>query len=543
MKKRKCSKSLCVNYILLGCVIFVGFLTIVGSNGGGGSGDGLNSNTNAPIIQNIYLYSAVGSVGITTRIAGDIKFIDRNGDIGGGAIYYTYENITYAADLPSSLNGLTNGMFQFDFEAVLSYNTGSMTIPVWIEDAAGNESNIFYTNYTQVWTRQFGSESEESAESVTIDSDGNVYVVGSTQGDMDGNNNIGDFDVCVIKFDASGLKEWTNLIGSTDSDRGMSIAVDSNDNIYITGHTLGDTFDGHASPDPSWDVFLVKYDSSGNKLWTRLLASDEWDEAHGIAIDTNDFVYIVGSTYGDLHGETNNGNYDFFLCKYDLSGTKHWTRLWGSSGSDNGYGITIDNSNNIVLTGSATGNYADVGLVKYNSSGNIQWSTQIGTDCSEWGVGVKADSIGNIYVTGIITGCAIDGENTYYGARDTILIKFDSSGDKVWAKQSGTANYDRGQGVAIDSTDNAYITGYTDSNSFNPGRGDLFITKYNSIGTELWHIQDDTPINVDHGNGISLDSSDYLYIAGHTDDGIDGHTFVGEYDGFIVKYNTDGVRQ
>ena len=96
-----------------------------------------------------------------------------------------------------------------------------------------------------------------------------------------------------------------------------------------------------------------------------------------MTVDSSDNLYVTGYTYGGLDGNTNSGGLDLFLVKYNSSGTKQWTQQLGTSSNDEGYGVTVDSSNNIYVTGLTSGGLDgntnsgsdDLILVKYNSSG------------------------------------------------------------------------------------------------------------------------------------------------------------------------------
>ena len=153
------------------------------------------------------------------------------------------------------------------------------------------------------------------------------------------------------------------------------MAVDSSDNIYVTGETTGG-LDGNTHSG-SYDLFLMKYNSSGTKQWTRQLGTSTNDHGKGVTVDSSDNIYVSGYTLGGLDGNTISGNSDIFLVKYNSSGTKQWTQQFGSTSPDYGYGVTVDSSNNIYVTGQTggvlDGNTSagdnDIILVKYNSSG------------------------------------------------------------------------------------------------------------------------------------------------------------------------------
>jgi uncharacterized protein YjiK len=213
--------------------------------------------------------------------------------------------------------------------------------------------------------------------------------------------------------------------------------VDSKNNVYVAGYTSGG-LDGNTSVGHS-DFFVAKYDSSGNKLFTKQLGVSMTDTlAHGIAVDSSGNMYVAGQTTGGLDGNTLTGIVDFFVTKYDSLGNRVRTKQLGVSGE---------------------GTYA---------------------------YGVAVDSNGNLYVAGQTWG-GLDG-NTLTGATDYFVTKYDSSGKKLYTKQVGVSvQGTSAEGVAVDSNDNVYVTGYTggglDGNT-NMGYSDFFVTKYDSLGNK-----------------------------------------------------------
>ena len=200
-----------------------------------------------------------------------------------------------------------------------------------------------------------GTNKSDYANGVAIDSSNNVYITGYTYGSLDTNaTNAGEVDAFLAKYDSSGNKQWTRQLGTNTSDYANGVAIDSNNNVYITGYTSG-SLDTNATAG-GVDAFLVKYDSSGNKQWTRQLGTNKSDYANGVAIDSSNNVYITGYTYGSLDtNATNAGEVDAFLAKYDSSGNKQWTRQLGTNTSDYANGVAIDSNNNVYITGYTSG--------------------------------------------------------------------------------------------------------------------------------------------------------------------------------------------
>ena len=107
---------------------------------------------------------------------------------------------------------------------------------------------------------------------------------------------------------------------TSEHDLGIDVTSDSSGNIYVTGFTRGG-LDGNTSSGES-DIFLVKYDSSGTKQWTKQLGTFSYDSGDGVTTDSSGNIYITGQTKGGLNGNTNSGDWDIFLIKYNSSGTK-----------------------------------------------------------------------------------------------------------------------------------------------------------------------------------------------------------------------------
>jgi uncharacterized delta-60 repeat protein len=391
---------------------------------------------------------------------------------------------------------------------------------------------------TSYWTKQLGTSSSDKGRGVTTDSSGNIYVTGSTLGGLDGNTFLGGGlylfgDIFLVKYSSSGTKQWTKQLGTSSDDLGEGVTTDSSGNIYVTGGT-GGGLDGNTSSGGD-DIFLVKYNSSGTKQWTKQMGTDDYEKGNGVTTDSSGNIYVTGSTSSS----------DIVLIKYNSSGTKQWTKT-SSGGVGNGSvgnSVSTDSSDNIYVTGETYGGLdgntnsggLDIVLIKYNSSGTKQWTKQMGTSSHDFGNGVTTDSSGNIYVTG----------STLYTdpvSIDIVLVKYNSSGTKQWTK---TSSGGKGNSVSTDSSGNIYVTGDTygglDGNT-NSGSYDIFLVKYNSSGTKKWTKQLGTSSG-DYGNGVTVDSSDNIYVTGYTGGGLDGNTSSGGSDIFLVKYDSSGTKQ
>ena len=335
------------------------------------------------------------------------------------------------------------------------------------------------------WTEQLGTSSNDHGQSVSVDSSGNAYVTGYTDGDLDGNTSAGLHDMFLTKYNTDGTKQWTEQLGTTNFDRGLGVSVDSSGNAYVTGWTFRG-LDGNTNAGLN-DMFLTKYDTDGTKQWTEQLGTSSVDTGESVSVDSSGNAYVTGKTLGDLDGNTNAGGDDMFLTKYNTGGTKQWTKQLGTSSGDYGEGVSVDSSGNAYVAGYTWGGLdgntsaggTDIFLTKYNTDGTKQWTEQLGTGNNDFVEGVSVDSSGNAYVTGRTDG-DLDG-NTNAGDADMFLTKYNTDGAKQWTELLGTGSGDYGLGVSVNSSGNAYVTGYTEGGldgNTSAGLHDMFLTKY-----------------------------------------------------------------
>ena len=229
---------------------------------------------------------------------------------------------------------------------------------------------------TSFWSEQIGTSSYDYDTGVTLYSSDNIYVSGQSTGGLEGNINSWSDDIFLVKYNSSGAKQWTNKLGIFDNESGVSMTVDSSDNIYVTGYNK-EGYDGNSNSE-DYNIFLMKYNSSGTKQWTKQLGNSAADIGMGVTVDSFDNIYVTGIASGGLDLNTGSVGEDIVLVKYNSSGTKQWTKLLGSSSSDFAWDVTVDSSDNIYVTGFTNGSfeenfnhgsYYDIFLLEYNSDG------------------------------------------------------------------------------------------------------------------------------------------------------------------------------
>ncbi len=220
-------------------------------------------------------------------------------------------------------------LFSFNVISCSRKDSGSSSTSSTSTDSDGTNNSCFSTSIS---SRQSARSSNDYAYGVATDSSGNVYVTGSTYRSLDGNTSAGNADLFLVKYNSSGTKQWTKQLGSSSDDYANGIVTDSSGSVYVTGTTYGG-LDGNTSAGNA-DLFVVKYNSSGTKQWTKQLGTPSTDTANGVTTDSSGNVYVAGGTYGGLDGNSGSGGNDFFVVKYNSSGTKQWTKQLGSSSPD-----------------------------------------------------------------------------------------------------------------------------------------------------------------------------------------------------------------
>ncbi len=310
-------------------------------------------------------------------------------------------------------------------------------------DLAGSNqgaSDIFImkldSNGLLLWQQQLGTLEDDAANSITLDNAGNILVAAYSFSSFDGKPHSGEHDIVTLKLDRDGNKLWSQQFGSPAYDIPNSIKVDSANNIYLTGYTEG-TLNGNPNQGEA-DVFVSKLNTSGALQWTTLLGSGSEEKAQALTLDSDDNIIISGFTLGDLQGETNLGNFgaDQFVAKIANDGTLMWYRQTGTTVDDRAYGVAVTAEDDIIVTGYTAGDMAGINAGKFDvvsyklgaDNGNTLWTTQLGTIEDDVSFALALDSEDNIYLGGFTLGNLDAIVNL--GQQDFTLLKLNPAGDK-----------------------------------------------------------------------------------------------------------------
>jgi hypothetical protein len=292
---------------------------------------------------------------------------------------------------------------------------------------------------------------------------------------------------------------YSTYLGGSGEDAGTGIAVDSSGNAYVTGYTRSTNFPTANALYATYgggnaDAFVAKLNAAGSALvYSTYLGGSGEESSGGIAVDSSGNAYVTGSTPSTNFPTANalyatNGGADAFVAKLNATGSAlvYCTYL-GGSGLDVGPDISVDSSGNAYVTGftnstdfpTANALYASYGggnldafVAKLNAAGSaLVYSTYLGGSGEDLGHGIAVDSSGNAYVTGYTLSTNFPTANALYatqgGGNDGFIAKLNAAGSAlVYSTYLGGSGDDAGYGIAVDSSGNAYVTGLTNSANF-----------------------------------------------------------------------------
>ena len=376
--------------------------------------------------------------------------------------------------------------------------------------------NSIFSQVTQEWVSRFSqiTNSNDGASAVIVDSSGNIYIVGGSIGART------QSDYVTIKYNSNGIQQWIKIYDGSGNgtDIGDAIAIDNENNIYVTGESMG-ILTGN-------DCVTIKYNSSGIQQWIARYSTpgNHRDASYTIAIDNSGNVIVAGESYN-----SNLSQSEYCIIKYDNFGSQLWVRNYHAAGII--FALAVDNFNNIYVNGSIADSptQEDYATIKYDSFGNHLWLARYdgSAHMSDYTKHLVIDDSANVYVSGYTTGL-----NT---GPDFTTIKYNSSGVRQWVViyDGPSHSSDVVRSIGIDNKNNIYVSGTT----IGPGTGYDWVTiKYNSDGVQQWITKfnngtDDTPWD------LAVDIQGNVYVTGESD----GNGTNEDYA--TVKYNSFGIQQ
>lgn len=458
--------------------------------------------------------------------------------------------------------------------------------------------NAQATNY--LWAKSAGGTSNDYSNDVTSDAFGNVFVAGSfyshtiTFGNITLTNedNTGTTtDIFIVKYDPSGNVLWAKNGGGAMNDFGQFITTDAAGNVLITGGfqsntiTFGNvTLTNANTISSNSNIFIVKYDASGNVLWGHSAGGAYDDIESSISVDATGDVLLTGvfksesiifGSYSLTNSNFSGTSGNIFIVKFDAAGNVLWAKAPVGSSDDVIASVFLDAFGNFLLTGGFNGNivFGNITLtssygqnffvVKYDAWGNVLWAKDA-IGASAYGNSISTDNSGNVLITGYYQTPNITFEATTltnadtsefgYNSGDIFIVKYDSSGNVLWANSAGGIYYDLCNSASIDSQGNIFIAGffYSPTITFGAntltnagcGQSDIFIAKYDASGNLIW-ANSAGNCGGERGQSIFTDAfGNVLVIGSFSSNSItfENNTLMnsGGSDIFIVKYDASG---
>ena len=367
--------------------------------------------------------------------------------------------------------------------------------------------------------------------------------------------------------------QWERSLGGSNDDRFYAVQQTYDHGYIIAGSTKsndGDVSGNHDTSGNTYDVWIIKLDTTGNIQWNKVLGGTNDEEAYSIQ-QTKDYGYIftgyTQSNNGDVHGNHDTTGYtsDVWVVKLDTAGNIQWQKCLGGSMDDAAYSVQQTNDRGYIIAGYTFSNDGDVSgnhgpglpdywIVKLDTVGNIQWQKCLGGNESDEAYSIHQTVDGGFFVTGgtVSDNGDVSGLHSY-DTTDYWVVKLDTGGNIQWQKCLGGTNYDDNFGGNL-AIDGYIVIGASGSND-----GDVH-GNHNTTGTgwmdDYWVVKLDTGGNIqwqkclggsneDEGNyALQLSNRNYL-VAGITysnDGDVSGIHDTTRYTGdfWIVELDTAG---
>lgn len=468
-----------------------------------------------------------------------------------------------------------------------------------------------------LWATYFGGSGVEYACSMAEDTFQHIYLAGCTSSTSNiattgayqtvyGTGTYGTLDLFLAKYKTDGTLIWSTYYGGSGIERGASVACDPAGNIFLSGVTgtvlsYNASFSGLTTPgchQPNYmgrdDIFLAKFDSSGQRIWGTYYGGSDVDDNAALATDDSGNVYMTGWTLSldsiatpgayqqhlDTGTSAANHKYDGFLVKFNGHGQRIWGTYYGGSDSERVEGIVYHNGyinltgytksqNNITGTGTATSlsGDADAFVARFNEGGLLKWGTYIGGPATDEGFSIACDANDNVWIAGITNSDTnISGNNTRGGGYDAFVCKLGSGGNKQFGTYLGGAGAEEAWGICTNAYGNAYVCVHTTSSSGLPvtrafqnsksgtsSTTDAYLAAFAGNGDLLWGSyyggsgDEDIHVFPGYGNANMLYSrTGTIYTCGNTAStsgiALNGHQSTnggGTYDAYLLRLYND----
>jgi Beta-propeller repeat len=449
---------------------------------------------------------------------------------------------------------------------------------------------------TLVYSTYLGGSGSDGAFGVAIDSSGSLYIAGTTTSTnfpdavFPSSDAAGNYHVFVTKLNPTGSAiVYSTYLGGNGSDFANDLALDSAGEAFVVGTTSSTNFPIASALQStygggSYDAFVTKLSTTGSVSYSTYVGGSLDDQAEGVAVDGAGEAFVTGLTFSTnfrtvspLQGTNLAAGGTAFVAKLNIGGSALvYSTYLGGNGVDSGNAIALDAAGDAFVVGSTTstnfptasplqsslGGSQDAFVAKLTLNGStltLAYSTYLGGNAAEYGNGIAVDSAGDAFVVGSTASTNFPTASALQGAlggpEDAFVAKLTLNGSTLTLAYStylGGSAADYGNGIAVDSANEAFVTGYTSSTDFptaspiqstNAGKQDVFVARYSAAGTTLLYSTYLGGSDNDLGNRIALDASGNAVVVGELGQGSTNFPMVspvqgaedGSDDALIVK--------
>lgn len=354
----------------------------------------------------------------------------------------------------------------------------------------------------QLWIRQFGANQIDIiSRALALDGAGGVFIAGEAWQPQPVNG-----DIWLARYDGSGNQLWLRQFGTPSMEIAYGLASDSAGGVFIGGMStasLGGPTPGGLGP----YAWLARYDSAGDRMW--ILQFGTSAEAHALAPDGMGGLFVGGITNVPIGGPVAIGY--TWLARYDNAGNQIWIRQF--SGGDVA-GLASNDGGTVFIGGRRYGGAGgvDAWLAHYDGEGNQVWIRHLGSNASDEAKGLASDGAGGVFVGGTTIG---DLGGPSAGGWDAWLARYDAEGNQTWIRQFGSSRSDMARALAEDGRGGVVIAGTTNGDMGGPhgGNGDGWLARFDSSGGQTWILQfgDD---NTEQPEAVAVDSIGGIFVGG-----------------------------
>lgn len=434
------------------------------------------------------------------KMVGSPRFVEEY--LAAGAVYVGNERNDHAPVIDGNIITGTRGQY---------YNvTNCQAIASLIEDRqrsrekGASRKNFLvthelpYESGEKVWARSYGGDWADGGRALCVCPDGGCFIAGYTFSHETGNS-----DLLVVKTDNKGKMERAQTFGGAGAEYGNACLCLS-DGYLVAGYTTSFGSGGK-------DVYVIRLDKKGKETWSRTFGGPSWDVGTALCEAGDGNFYVCGYTHSFGKGEE-----DVYLIKIDKNGNKLWSKTFGGERLDIANSIcrTADGGLLIGATSGSFSNNTDFYLIRTDGSGNEIWSKSYAAEgprghAFDWCNAMVATQDGGAFLTG------------YTDSQDVMdihVIKTDEDGNQVWAKTLGNKPfYDFGNAVLGMADGGCIVAGTTKSivNNKDIYNNDVYVVRLDSEGKVLWE-ESFGGSGSDWASSVALSEDGDVVMAGHT---------------------------